>query len=54
MYWDAFFSFVRVEVGGVSQTRFRHAVWSGDCSLKITFLELFCLARKIDAWGWMS
>ena len=50
MYWDAFFSFVRVEVGGVSQTR--HDVRCGDRSWKITFSELFCLERKIDAWGW--
>lgn len=43
--WDAFSSFVTIKVGEGSQTRFWHDIWCGDCPLKESFLELFCIAR---------
>jgi hypothetical protein len=46
--WDIFYIFTSVEVGDGSCTRFSHDIWCGDCPLKESFPELFCLARNRD------
>lgn len=47
--WNAFSSFVSINVGNGAKTRFWLDVWCSNCSLKKTFLELFCITRDIDA-----
>jgi hypothetical protein len=46
-----FSKFVRFEVGDdVSKFSFWHDVWCEDSSLKISYLDLFSIAQRKDAW----
>jgi hypothetical protein len=47
--WEVFSSFVRYEVGDGSKIRFWHDLWCGE-PLKISFPDLFSIARCKDAW----
>jgi hypothetical protein len=45
-----FSKFIRFEVGDGTRIRFWHDVWCGDQPLKESFLVLFHIARKKEAW----
>lgn len=47
--WDSFSSFINIEVGDGSRTRFWHDIWCGNHPLKDSFQELFGIARDRDA-----
>jgi len=49
--WDMFSKFVRFEVGDDgSKFSFWHDVWCEDSLLKISYLDLFSIAQRKDAW----
>jgi hypothetical protein len=49
--WNKFSNFVRFEVGVGSRVSFWHDILSGDDSLlKISYLDLFNIAQRKDAW----
>ena len=47
--WLNFSNLLRYDVGDGTKVKFWKHVWCGDCSLKETFLELYCLSRARDS-----
>ena len=44
-----FFKLLQYDVGDGNRVKFWKHVWYGDCTLKATFLELYCLSRTKDS-----
>jgi hypothetical protein len=48
--WEMFSKFVKYEVDDGSKVSFLHDVGCGDTPLKISYPDLFSIARSKDAW----
>jgi hypothetical protein len=48
--WETFSKFVKYMVGDKSKVSFWHDIWCGNQQLKISYPDLFSIARSKDAW----
>jgi hypothetical protein len=48
--WECFSKFIKFEVGDGSQISFWHDIWCGDQPLKVSYPELYRIARNKEAW----
>jgi hypothetical protein len=48
--WECFSKFIKFEVGDGSQISFWQDIWCGDQLLKVSYLELYRIARNKEAW----
>ena len=47
--WLTFSKLLQYDVGDGTRVKFWKHVWCGDCTLKDTFLDLYCLSRARDS-----
>jgi hypothetical protein len=48
--WECFSKFLKFEVGDGYHISFWHNTWCGDQLLKVSYLELYRIARNKEAW----